>query len=120
MQDPNLGPGRANKQDDFPRFGVAIKNEGRRIRKWCEEWVIDENAGWDEIVAKAEELIWLATVIYAASTRPGYKPYRMDFFLWVILVPPRPSGLIDVSGCTASLHRSSSSRRWKLSRPKDA
>ncbi|GJN89975.1 hypothetical protein Rhopal_002964-T1 [Rhodotorula paludigena] len=35
---------------------------------------------WDEIVEKCEELFWMATVIYAAATRPGYKDIKLDFF----------------------------------------
>ncbi|GAA5992840.1 hypothetical protein JCM10908_001366 [Rhodotorula pacifica] len=35
---------------------------------------------WDEIVEKCEELVWMATVIYAAAARPGYKDVKLDFF----------------------------------------
>ncbi|GAA5989514.1 hypothetical protein JCM11641_005557 [Rhodosporidiobolus odoratus] len=37
---------------------------------------------WEEIVEKYEELVWISTVIYAASSRPGYRGgNRLDFFL---------------------------------------
>lgn len=48
---------------------------------------------WDEIVEKCEELVWMATVIYAAAARPGYKNVKLDFFTCVFPrpAPPRPS-----------------------------
>lgn len=80
LKDPRLAAGQANRQDDFPRLAAAIRNRGDLIRAWCEEWIIDEAAGWAEIVEKMEELFWVATVLVGASSRPGYKP-RMDFFM---------------------------------------
>ena len=38
---------------------------------------------WDEIVEKCEELVWMATVIYAAAARPGYQNVKLDFFTYV-------------------------------------
>ena len=44
---------------------------------------------WDEIVEKCEELVWMATVIYAAAARPGYKNVKLDFFTCVPAdIPP--------------------------------
>ncbi|GAA6044066.1 hypothetical protein JCM8097_005012 [Rhodosporidiobolus ruineniae] len=48
---------------------------------------------WTEVVEKYEELVWMATVIYAAGTRPGYKKTKLDFFLMhgltsVLFLPP--------------------------------
>ncbi|GAA5848834.1 hypothetical protein JCM8547_006362 [Rhodosporidiobolus lusitaniae] len=48
---------------------------------------------WREIVEKYEELCWMATVVYAAGTRPGYKKTKLDFFIMhgltsVLFLPP--------------------------------
>ncbi|KAH8929981.1 hypothetical protein BT69DRAFT_1315351 [Atractiella rhizophila] len=80
QNDPLLGPGQANKIDDFPRLDKALNNRAAEIREYCENWIIDAERGWEEIVEKCEELFWVATIVLAASTRPG-KPYRLDFFL---------------------------------------
>ncbi|GAA6022709.1 hypothetical protein JCM10207_008073 [Rhodosporidiobolus poonsookiae] len=49
--------------------------------------------GWQEIVEKYEELVWMATVLHAAGTRPGYKKVKLDFFIMhgltsVLFLPP--------------------------------
>ncbi|GAA5919707.1 hypothetical protein JCM6882_008438 [Rhodosporidiobolus microsporus] len=48
---------------------------------------------WTEIVEKYEELVWMSTVLYAATTRPGYKKTKLDFFIMhsltsVLFLPP--------------------------------
>lgn len=82
LRDPRLAAEQVNKKDDFPRLKNALLNRGEIIRTWCEEWIIDERAGWTEVVEKCEELFWLATVLASSTSRPGYKgPPRIDFFL---------------------------------------
>lgn len=80
LKDPRLAAGQANRKDDFPKLGSAIRNRGDLMRAWCSEWVIDPAGGWNEIVEKTEEILWVASVLVGASSRPGYKP-RMDFFM---------------------------------------
>lgn len=85
--DPELAPGAANAIDDFPRLDKALEKRGARIKRWCEEWRFsgdvgsewDDEArkggqkgrvpGWEEIVEKCEELIWMATVSALARMR---------------------------------------------------
>lgn len=99
--DPELAPGVAVLQDDFPRLNKAIEKRGERIRDWCDEWKFSRDASgrwdneedrrrnrsgvvsWDEIVEKCEELQWVATLIYAATSRPQYVERKLDFFLCV-------------------------------------
>ncbi|KAM0747010.1 hypothetical protein T439DRAFT_318264 [Meredithblackwellia eburnea MCA 4105] len=99
LHDSTLGPGSANQQDDFPRLDKAIQNRGDEIRAWCEEWkfrgdtIWKSTPSWEEIVKKTEELFWMATVIYAAASRPGYVEPKMDFFTMhgltsVLFLPP--------------------------------
>lgn len=98
-----LAPGRACTLDDFPKLDATLRNRASRIVQWCEEWRFsDERAAewedaegpsaakakrqggtpsWEECVEKCEELWWMATVIYSAATRPGYKDIKLDFFL---------------------------------------
>ena len=78
--DPELAPGVAVNQDDFPRLNKAIEKRGDRMRQWCEEWKFSgdksgrweteedrkgsrpSNVKWEECVEKCEELQWVATV----------------------------------------------------------
>ncbi|KWU42821.1 hypothetical protein RHOSPDRAFT_20535, partial [Rhodotorula sp. JG-1b] len=87
LQDEALAPGQANSLDDASKLDACVRNRASRIRQWCEEWRfsteerIDMAAPpWDEIVEKCEELVWMATVIYAAAARPGYQNVKLDFF----------------------------------------
>lgn len=43
-------------------------------------WFVDASRGQAELDEKAEELIWLATLLMAGTSKPGRKP-RLDFFL---------------------------------------
>ena len=103
LHDEALAPGRACTLDDFPKLDAVLRNRASRIVQWCEEWRFsNERAAewedaeapsgtkpkltgvtpeWAECVEKCEELYWMATVIYAASSRPGYKDVKLDFFL---------------------------------------
>lgn len=103
LHDEALAPGRACTLDDFPKLDATLRNRASRIVQWCEEWRFsDERAAewedaegpsaakakrqggtpsWEECVEKCEELWWMATVIYSAATRPGYKDIKLDFFL---------------------------------------
>ncbi|BGP41181.1 hypothetical protein JCM10449v2_005155 [Rhodotorula kratochvilovae] len=102
LHDEALAPGCANSLDDFPKLDAVLRNRANRIVQWCEEWRFSneraaewEDAeapsvargkgkgatpGWEECVEKCEELWWMATVIYAAASRPGYKDVKLDFF----------------------------------------
>jgi hypothetical protein len=113
LADPSMAPGQVNSQQDGSKLGAcvplvscadyarasecrAVKNVGPAIAAWCEEWVITENAPWEELVEKTEEvrralpwrcdtsegrqLFWLAIVMLFSSSRPGFKT-RLDFFL---------------------------------------
>ncbi|GAA6053389.1 hypothetical protein JCM3770_002300 [Rhodotorula araucariae] len=102
LHDEALAPGRANTLDDFPKLDAVLRNRAGRIVQWCEEWRFSNDRaaewedaeapsvakgrgkgatpGWDECVEKCEELWWMATVIYAAASRPGYKDVKLDFF----------------------------------------
>ncbi|KAL8276912.1 hypothetical protein RQP46_010640 [Phenoliferia psychrophenolica] len=80
----------------------TLERHGEEIRAWADEWKFSfEKSGewnedgraskgkgvrsarvpeWDEIVEKCEELVWVATVIYASASRPGYENVKLDFF----------------------------------------
>ncbi|TNY24391.1 hypothetical protein DMC30DRAFT_333462, partial [Rhodotorula diobovata] len=83
LHDEALAPGRACTLDDFPKLDATLRNRASRIVQWCEEWRFSDEraADWEECVEKCEELWWMATVIYSAATRPGYKDIKLDFFL---------------------------------------
>ncbi|GAA5857301.1 hypothetical protein JCM9279_005126 [Rhodotorula babjevae] len=115
LHDEALAPGRACTLDDFPKLDAVLRNRASRVVQWCEEWRFSnervaewEDAEapsgtkpkltgvtpeWAECVEKCEELWWMATVIYAASSRPGYKDVKLDFFLMhgltsILFLPP--------------------------------
>ncbi|KAM0791678.1 hypothetical protein ACM66B_003954 [Microbotryomycetes sp. NB124-2] len=123
LNDPHLAPGKAGHLDDFPKLDGVLQREGDRIVRWCEEWKFESEGGkaewdedgerdeekrrqnanylmtgskvpsWTEVVEKTEELFWMATVIFAASSRPGYLDTKLDFFLMhgltsVLFLPP--------------------------------
>lgn len=84
QHDPEFAAGVACNIDETPLLEMTLKKRGKRIKTWCEEWRFstDRSAeyeddveeskkskrksrripGWDEIVEKCEELIWMATV----------------------------------------------------------
>lgn len=70
-------------QHDWDDEGEEIERTRRR-RDGRDEWTAIENGvvpSWAEICEKTEELMWMATVIFAAGTRPGYEKVKLDFFL---------------------------------------
>ncbi|KAM0790322.1 hypothetical protein ACM66B_003207 [Microbotryomycetes sp. NB124-2] len=91
LQDDELAPGVANDLDSNPAFGTTLERKGDLIKKYCERWSLSNSSGnsndvvpdWNKVVHKTEDLFWLATVIYGAATRPGYKP-KLDFFTQVL------------------------------------
>lgn len=58
------------------------RKDGRpeEIVRLCKLWVVDASRGEAELEEKVEELIWLATLLMAGTSKPGRKP-RLDFFL---------------------------------------
>ncbi|KAK4054953.1 hypothetical protein OIO90_003294 [Microbotryomycetes sp. JL221] len=123
LNDPDMAPGRAGHLDDFPKLDGVLQRVGDKVVRWCEEWKFEGEGGrhewdedgereeerrrerpvhmmtgskvpsWREIVEKTEELFWVATVIFAASSRPGYVNTKLDFFLMhgltsVLFLPP--------------------------------
>ncbi|KDE09872.1 hypothetical protein MVLG_00270 [Microbotryum lychnidis-dioicae p1A1 Lamole] len=103
LHDARLAPDVAVFEKDFPKLGNLLKRRADIIIEWCDEWKFSCDASpdygeehqakrkegtplktpnWEEVVEKCEELLWMATVLYASSTRPGYacKP-KMDFFI---------------------------------------
>ncbi|GAA5820629.1 hypothetical protein JCM10212_005714 [Sporobolomyces blumeae] len=123
LSDDSLAAGNAGSLSDMPKLDGVLRNRSREIVRWCEEWKFStersqewdnvddatsdegrksgskgKNAShgvpsWDEVVEKTEELFWMATVIYAAATRPGYKAVKLDFFTMhgltsAIFLPP--------------------------------
>jgi len=48
-------PDAASPHDSSPLDGT-IRGCAEEIVTWCDEWIVDEDAGWDEIVEKAEEV----------------------------------------------------------------
>lgn len=105
--DPQLDPGfwdapeqAAGLAGDDGRLGEVLRRGADRIGRWCDEWRFsgeksieyeDEGVervrrkvgvvGWEEVADKAEELVWVATSVYAATTRPGYEGVRLDYHL---------------------------------------
>lgn len=67
------------------RFADAFK-DGRpeEIVRLSKLWHIDAARGEAELSERVEELIWLATLLFAGSGKPGRKP-RLDFFLMHML-----------------------------------
>ncbi|BGP25600.1 hypothetical protein Rt10032_c06g2983 [Rhodotorula toruloides] len=117
LHDDALAPGNAGQLSDMPKLDAVLRNRAGRIVQWCEEWKFstEKSAGWedaepserrkraargmrgipswDECVEKCEELFWMATVVYAAATRPGYRDIKLDFFdmhglTSVLFLPP--------------------------------
>ncbi|BGP09142.1 hypothetical protein JCM10049v2_004997 [Rhodotorula toruloides] len=117
LHDDALAPGNAGQLSDMPKLDAVLRNRAGRIVQWCEEWKFstEKSSGWedaeqserrkraargmrgtpswDECVEKCEELFWMATVVYAAATRPGYKDIKLDFFdmhglTSVLFLPP--------------------------------
>lgn len=64
----------------------AALADGRaeEIRRISSLWTIDTSLGDAEFDARAEELVWLATLLTAATGKHGRKP-RLDFFLMHLL-----------------------------------
>jgi hypothetical protein len=54
------------------------------IVRICSHYQISETAGENELKAKVEEIIWVATLLMAATGKVGRKP-RLDFFLMHIV-----------------------------------
>ncbi|KAL4251919.1 Questin oxidase-like protein [Abortiporus biennis] len=60
-----------------------VLSDSRRpeeIKRISSLWVIDTSRGQQELDEKVEELLWLNTLLLAATGKPGRKP-RLDFFL---------------------------------------
>lgn len=82
------------------KLSLVVRERGEKVRAWCDMWKFEGDAeenegeregsetirvpGWEEIVQKTEELVWLATVLLGTTTRPGYKEVKLDFFLSVV------------------------------------
>lgn len=69
-------------QHDWDDEGEEIERT-RRARESRDSWAAIEGGAvpeWDEIVEKTEELMWMATVIHASASRPGYETTKLDFF----------------------------------------
>lgn len=113
LYDPLLAPGRACKLQEDNMLGATVRSSGERIREWADEWRfgterardVDEYADaearqdwasraqrwmtrppdWQEVVDRAEELVWLAVVLYAACARrpdaSAGRETKLDFFL---------------------------------------
>ncbi|GAA94197.1 uncharacterized protein L969DRAFT_60291 [Mixia osmundae IAM 14324] len=79
-EDPRLRAGQANSYESKNKFDDCLHNRAKALNAWCAEWIIDSDGGWEEIVMRAEELIWIATLLESAVSRPG-QPTRCDFFL---------------------------------------
>ncbi|GAA5909390.1 hypothetical protein JCM5296_007022 [Sporobolomyces johnsonii] len=69
---------RSQEWDDEEELVKEGKKSNRG--KSAKGWGGASTPSWDEVVEKTEELFWMATVIYASATRPGYKKVKMDFF----------------------------------------
>ncbi|GAA5827331.1 hypothetical protein JCM11251_003768 [Rhodosporidiobolus azoricus] len=85
----------AGRDSDSDSDGAADEKV-RRKREEIKRRAVLKGLGapkWTEIVEKYEELVWIATVLYAATTRPGYKKTKLDFFIMhsltsVLFLPP--------------------------------
>lgn len=64
----------------------AALNGGRaeEIVRICSQYQLSETAGEDELKAKVEEVMWVATLLMAGTGKEGRKP-RLDFFLMHIV-----------------------------------
>lgn len=118
MNDAEFAPGVPCDVNDAPRLAKVIRKKGFRIKSWADEWRLGDAAGddededlansiapvpsWEEIVERTEELFWIATVLYAAGSRPGYAHVKFDFFLCALL---RLSMLIRQSNDSFSKNR---------------
>lgn len=60
----------------------AALSDGRsqEILRICSQYYVDEESGDEEFEAKAEECVWLSTLLLFSTGREGRKP-RLDFFL---------------------------------------
>ncbi|GAA5955384.1 hypothetical protein JCM10213_002868 [Rhodosporidiobolus nylandii] len=81
----------AGRDSDEESDGQEVERRRRAVRKGKMKGY--GVPSWGEIVQKYEELVWMATVCYAAGTRPGYKKTKLDFFIMhgltsVLFLPP--------------------------------
>ncbi len=59
---------------------AGAHSHGLAIAAIAKSWSVDVDKGWQEVLVKAEELVWLITAILGTTSSP-VEQLKMDFFL---------------------------------------
>ena len=84
QRDPALAPGVACDDPKGARSGMSpfmqtIDRTSHLLRKYSEEWIVDENDA-NELAKKVEELSWAAVLLYGVTGLQPGKDFKADFF----------------------------------------
>ena len=78
-EDPALAPGTVFKTKELrSTVEETIKNGGKLIWKYAEEWAIDGESE-EDIKVKLEELSWIATIVYGIGGLQAGQEFKANF-----------------------------------------
>ncbi|CAH7682487.1 hypothetical protein BY996DRAFT_4587563 [Phakopsora pachyrhizi] len=77
MQEDELAPKQKIAMPDMEHFEKI--SQSPQLAHWINQWKIEPCASVDEIFQKTQELLWLVTVLYAASFDERRGVYVLDF-----------------------------------------